>query len=105
MNAQRNDHQHAESLQEAPPGESVGKQETGVASTGAVAKSLEQCASDASSDAEEEEASYDHLPPLQRPRKKVYLSTLRKRNREKKRRDHFNQGLERLAGRLQNFKS
>jgi hypothetical protein len=32
----------------------------------------------------------------------VYLSTLRKRNREKKRRDHFNEGLERLAGRFGN---
>lgn len=49
---------------------------------------------------EEEQPNYDHLPPLKRPRKKVYKSTLRKRNREKKRRDHFNEGLEQLAGEL-----
>jgi hypothetical protein len=47
---------------------------------------------------EEQQPNYDHLPPLKRPRKKVYKSTLRKRNREKKRRDHFNDGLEQLAG-------
>jgi hypothetical protein len=47
---------------------------------------------------EEQQPNYDHLPPLKRPRKKIYKSTLRKRNREKKRRDHFNDGLEQLAG-------
>jgi hypothetical protein len=101
MNTHQNDHQRAEPLRQASSDESVKKQESGVASIEGVSESQE-CASDASSDAEGEATSYDHLPPPQRPRKKVYLSTLRKRNREKKRRDHFNEGLERLAGRFGN---
>ena len=106
MNAQQNDHQLAESLQEAPQVDDGGEQETGVASTEAVDESLDQCTRDhVSSDADEEDTSYEFLPTLLRPRKKVFLSTLRKRDREKKRRDNFNQGLERLAGKLDNLKS
>eukprot|EP00546_Thalassionema_frauenfeldii_P012490 CAMPEP_0178929152 /NCGR_PEP_ID=MMETSP0786-20121207/20389_1 /TAXON_ID=186022 /ORGANISM="Thalassionema frauenfeldii, Strain CCMP 1798" /LENGTH=205 /DNA_ID=CAMNT_0020605273 /DNA_START=152 /DNA_END=766 /DNA_ORIENTATION=+ len=37
------------------------------------------------------------LPPLKRPRKTVYKSTLQKRNREKRRREHFNEGLQQLS--------
>ena len=51
-----------------------------------------------SSDAQRAQSTHASVPPLKRPRKAVYKSTLRKRDREKKRRDNFNQGLERLAG-------
>jgi hypothetical protein len=62
----------------------------------ATRKEIEADAS--SSDASEEEPNFDHLPQLKRPRKKAYKSTLCKRDREKKRRDHFNEGLQQLAG-------
>jgi len=44
-----------------------------------------------------EEDPYASLPPLKRPRKTVYKSSLEKRNREKQRRDIFNEGLQELA--------
>lgn len=55
------------------------------------------------SDTDEHESDsdpQDEIDPSQRPRKKVYKSTLRKRNREKRRRDQFNEGLQQLAGKL-----
>eukprot|EP00547_Thalassionema_nitzschioides_P013493 CAMPEP_0194244612 /NCGR_PEP_ID=MMETSP0158-20130606/11651_1 /TAXON_ID=33649 /ORGANISM="Thalassionema nitzschioides, Strain L26-B" /LENGTH=294 /DNA_ID=CAMNT_0038980157 /DNA_START=56 /DNA_END=937 /DNA_ORIENTATION=+ len=52
------------------------------------------------SDSEENESDSDPQnieSSLGPPRKKVYKSTLRKRNREKRRRDQFNEGLQQLA--------
>jgi len=40
---------------------------------------------------------YAGLPPLKRPRKTVYKSTLQKRNREKRRRELFQEGLQQLS--------
>jgi len=44
-----------------------------------------------------EEDPYAGLPPLKRPRKTVYKSTLQKRNREKRRRELFQEGLQQLS--------
>ena len=85
--------------------ESVDKEDSGAVANSVVAarsrfrvSASDETHSDA--DGDESDNNSNNLQALKRPRKKVYKSTLMKRNREKERRDHFNGGLERLAGKI-----
>ena len=102
MNIERNTQDRAKPSDIGSSGEeSVEKGDSGtVANSMAATRSRLSAASDETSDAEGDESdnNSNNVQVPKHPRKKVYKSTLMKRNREKERRDHFNGGLERLAG-------
>jgi hypothetical protein len=108
MNIERNTQDRAKPSDLGSSGEeSVEKGDSGtVGNDMAAARSRLSAASDGTSDdaeGDESDNNSNNLQALKRPRKKVYKSTLMKRNREKERRDHFNGGLERLAGEIINL--